>query len=100
MKNYTDARLLDTANAVRRLPELHPERHGQQQKATGTYDDQGVVVGVVLNMRGDDGNAGNAESRDSVQIPIKVCNSSACGNILNTSIRQENGGGGNRTRVP
>ncbi len=96
MKNYTDARLLDTFGAVERLPELHPERHSQRQKATGTYDER-VVVPVVVNMRGDDGNAGNDESRHSV--PASVCpfDSAACASLPNSSILQEIGGDGIRT---
>ncbi len=85
MKNYTDARLLDTVNAVRRLPELHPEQHSQQQKATGTFDHQGVVVPVVSNMRADDGNAVNAEGRDSVSASPCACDSSVCAGIPDAS---------------
>jgi len=99
MKNYTDPRALDTFNAVNRLPELHPERHSQRQKATGTYDER-VVVPVVVNMRGRHGNTVNAENRPEAENPVSPCDALTCASVLFTSQYQKRVSEGTRTPDP
>lgn len=101
MRILTDPRLLDGRSAVEALPTLTVEKAIAIAQATGTHGENSVVLPVVIEPRVTMQNGVNKCTSAEIATSRQPITGERLGaSLCDDALVAQNGGGGNRTRVP